>query len=469
METVDKYRKRTRGYAGFFFVIGAIQFLSAAIGSFSSDYLTNEEELGIYISALVYMTGAVMAWNGARAGALAIIVWMVTGLITELMMGTFGLVGLLRYGAFLVAAGMMCVAAFRHYKAARDTGAGRVKGWATLRWGGYVVLVPLMGLTVIGISYLVFPPAVSASIVHGANIPDEQIAWMREQGFLNEGETPLLFYSEGLQSIAEGGNLLTDQYIGAWSQTEDGELYSSWSRLGTVCEVVPVDDGAQTGMGVYEVQPAGEVDPFHVWLPSGDALQGTFLSRFDYLNSRHSNAEFEAACAEDRAVDWNEVSRLNGFPVGITEGDVLSQRTLNWLRGHDFLLTGETPLWLFTTARHELDEGGTLMTDSYFGGWGSEQGRMYSIWFEHGAICAFKHVSEESSETFNRYTVSGPGEERVFSFSLPVGASASDGRISRLKEITTSVQTEEQLAACESGVDPLVEQTEPESGAARET
>ena len=456
MEEVDKYRKRVRRYAGIFFVVGALQLVMGTAGVLSADYLTLDEAIFYWMSGAFFLAGAIMTWNGARSGALAILAWDVLILVILIAGGEITAVGLVRIGIYITLAILMCVNAFRHWHASLRAGALPVRGLAWLRWAGLAIVLPIGALSVPVIAYSVMPHAVSVEILSGKDIPADQLAWMREQDFLYASETPLLFYSHGISSIAEDGNLLTDRFVGSWWTDNDGLLGSAWARLGTICEITPSQTSSMFGVKAYSIEAVDTEAPFDIWLPVDDSLHESFLQRLEYLNDHRGNEELKSACAQDRPVDWDEVSRQNGLPVGFVSESDLDAPTKNWLRGQRFLTTDETPLWMRTSARFSLEETGTLMTDMYFGGWEESGSGLEAVWFEHGELCSIEEVEAESNEASIRYRVAGPGEQRTFGFSLPRGDEHAERNIAQLRELTDQYQTEAQQTACETGTDPKI-------------
>ena len=456
MEEVDKYRKRVRRYAGILFVVGVLQLVMGTAGVLSADYLTLDEAIFYWMSGAFFLAGAIMTWNGARSGALAILAWDVLILVILIAGGEITAVGLVRIGIYITLAILMCVNAFRHWHAAHRAGALPVRGLAWLRWAGLAIVLPIGALSVPVIAYSVMPHAVSVEILSGKDIPADQLAWMREQDFLYASETPLLFYSHGISSIAEDGNLLTDRFVGSWWTDNDGLLGSAWARLGTICEITPSQTSSMFGVKAYSIETVDTEAPFDIWLPVDDSLHESFLQRLEYLNDHRGNEELKSACAQDRPVDWDEVSRQNGLPVGFVSESDLDAPTKNWLRGQRFLTTDETPLWMRTSARFSLEETGTLMTDMYFGGWEESGSGLEAVWFEHGELCSIEEVEAESNEASIRYRVAGPGEQRTFGFSLPRGDEHAVRNIAQLRELTDQYQTEAQQTACETGTDPKI-------------
>jgi len=86
--------------------------------------------------------------------------------------------------------------------------------------GGLVLLV-LTGLLVLGLlAETGIVPDSAAQAAH--EIPDSTCAFLLENGIIAEGEPVHYFYSAGLFSLREDGNLFTDRrVIGYWEQDDE--------------------------------------------------------------------------------------------------------------------------------------------------------------------------------------------------------------------------------------------------------
>ncbi|MEM5517033.1 hypothetical protein WNY37_08720 [Henriciella sp. AS95] len=455
MNRADTHRKRLRVYAAIFMGAGILQGLAALIIFTGESEVAPSEALGHAMAGLIYFFCGLMAWHGSRAACLAILFWVLTfGLVEIVVEGldtnaTRNVIQLLIFGGLAL---RMCVNAFLYWRAVHNDETAELVGRPWVRLAGWIVVLPISAFLLVGVLASVLPGNVSFNIVSGSDIDAEQLAWMRQENLLDAEERPLLFYSDGFFSIKEDGNLLTDKYLGSWWQESDGELVSAWIRLGAICKVEPSEANSDFRLSAYAAYSVDDREPVVFWLPKGDPLHQAFIERIGYLNARHTNAELSTACEEGRSPDWSRVAKLNGLPGGAIEAHEISRSILNWLRGEEYLLTGEEPLWLSSTASFDLEEGGVLMSDSYFGGWWQESGVTDSVWFAHGGICEIEILAEESNDITTRYRASGPGNENYLSFSLPAGTERTEQRIALLRQVTSERQTSEQAEACATGV-----------------
>ena len=104
-----------------------------------------------------------------------------------------------------------------------------------LMWLGIALLAVLVLFTVL-LELKVLPPT---EVLKGDEVPDHYRRTLRELGVLEEGERVLYFYSGGLLSIREDGNLLTDRKVVSYC-TEDEE-FRVWSAAFHEIEDVQVE------------------------------------------------------------------------------------------------------------------------------------------------------------------------------------------------------------------------------------
>ena len=446
----DTLRKRVRRYAGLFFVLGAFQLGWGIAASIFPGIASFDLMLGLFMSGTFFTTASVMAWNGSRFAVLAISYWLILELVMLYQAGwQDNMAGIVRGLAFAVLALMLNIHAFRHWPVARRSERGRVRGRAWTRWVGLLIICSVLALGILGATGYGSEEDVTGSlgIIAGTDLPAEHLAWMRSQQLLHRDETVLIFYSSS-DDIAADGNILTDKYLGSWWQDEDGELASDWVRLGAVCDVTKT--GEEYGVAIYDVSRADGADALVLWLPSGQALSTTFIQRLDYLRTHHTNDAFEDACETGEPVDWEAVSRANGIPVGVINGDEIDAPLRQWLLGQDFLVPHEEAIWLRSTALYDISEGGTLMTDAYFGGWEAPRGELQTAWVEHGEICEIALVEEDEEGGELVYRATGPEAESWVQFTLPASDPASVRRVEELRALTESNRTTEHAEACDA-------------------
>ena len=405
-----------------------------------------EKAVGFVVTGAAILPLAVMAWNGSRAASMAMVAWFVLNAILQDRFGLGLIIPILHVAATL----LLTWHAFAYWRTCRqeEQTAG---GSSLLRWLGWLVPAPVMLLAMIGMAadqYMIDP-----DLMESQEILPEYVQWMREKGLLVENERPLMLYADGVLSLDEGGNVLTDKYVGSW-WTEDGEIESGWVRLGEVCRVERSEENSGWGETAYTFHGLGAQNWIELYLPDQTDAARRFFDKFHYLNALHMDTEIEAACTEDRPVDWQKVAVNHGIPSAVISGSELSRQHLNWLRGQKFLLVDEKPLFFYSYGIYEISEGGSLLTDQYFGGWAQERDGVEDWWSELGDICSIEEMQldEEPDPTEPKldsryYRVTTP-DDGWFEVRLSPEDEYDRDMIEKARELVRAAQTPAQIRAC---------------------
>lgn len=94
-----------------------------------------------------------------------------------------------------------------------------------LNFVAYLIGGPL--LVFVSLSTIGFLP--STAVVTGDDLWKKDIAYLREAGILGADEKILFFYSNGVFTIKEDGQFISDAFITSyWQDTEDGEIYTAY-------------------------------------------------------------------------------------------------------------------------------------------------------------------------------------------------------------------------------------------------
>lgn len=86
-----------------------------------------------------------------------------------------------------------------------------------------VAVLILLGVIGLGL-VMTFMDSPSTAVEKGEDLPESFAPWLRENGVIEADETIDMFYSEGVFSIEEGGNLLTNRRVISYFRSEEGEL-----------------------------------------------------------------------------------------------------------------------------------------------------------------------------------------------------------------------------------------------------
>lgn len=89
-------------------------------------------------------------------------------------------------------------------------------------------------------------------MIEGNDIPQRYAVKLRQQGILAEGELIEVFYSSGLLSILEDGNLMTDRRVISYEESEDEMLVLS-ATFEEVSHILIAEDGATFRDALLEV------------------------------------------------------------------------------------------------------------------------------------------------------------------------------------------------------------------------
>lgn len=446
-ETAIKHRRRMRGIATFFIVIGALGVVS---GSLMLTGISDQYSWDYGVAMVIYGAGilvaGVMARNASRAAAVFIAVWIILFSIPLDQYSTPANIAKgIRSIAYLAASVVMAWSAFRYHALARREGFPLV-GTPIIRWGGIPILVACASVVALGLWALQNP--ISTAVVSGKNIPDEHIEWMKEQKYLTAGETPLLFYSEGIASIAEGGNLLTTKYVGSWWR-EDGELSAYWFKHGEVCRVEEKSKGGIFEDAVYRLHGTGDENWVEIWLSTEDDRHKDFLTRMNYLNEQNMHPRYKEVCDSGEAIDWDAFAVANGIAPGLVSSEELPDAHREWLVKEKYLLEDERVELFYSHGRYGIDEGGVLLTDTYFGGWYQSRYELAGYWRKLGRICNIVELGADDDTSDAEYRVELPGDD-WFKFRLPQQNGEDALFIDRLTEMNAAAQTPEHAEACAS-------------------
>ncbi|MEO1188168.1 MAG: hypothetical protein AAFW60_03770, partial [Pseudomonadota bacterium] len=257
---------------------------------------------------------------------------------------------------------------------------------------------------------------------------------------------PLYFYIEDWFSIDGGVSLLTDKYIGAWEKNGD-EIWSSWILLGQVCDVEVRNEGSWYEDAVYFIHDPGEQNYTELWLSIEADMHKRMIARMKTINSRKMTPEIQTFCDENRTIDWVEVAAMNDISAEVVGPDRVTDAQRTWLREKEFLMDHEELLSFYSHGTYKIDEGGTLLTDEYFGGWYVEDDEIKGWWSKLGAICAFERLEEDATERHAYYRVTALDDLGIDLY-LPANGESIEKLVKDVRFLSASSATPEETAAC---------------------
>lgn len=273
---------RTGSAAGF--VSAALTFVLAIVAMSAPETLAATGYDGSMILDAVLV--AFLAWRirrGSRVAAVTLLVYFIVAKISLALvsgrMAGMGIVAVVFLVFFFNAArGTFAL----HRIRLRDDDGYRPRPWLTALGSvgaAMVVLIMGFGLAVEGLGP-------STALVDGDDLGKDVKAFLVEQGMIQPQDTVVLFYSAALLDFRKDGNLLTDQAVVAYEETE-GHLSFYALRYDEIDDVQIDDAGDALSDAVLSVFNAVG-DGFSLYVPTEDSGLKRFL---DELERRRTRAQ----------------------------------------------------------------------------------------------------------------------------------------------------------------------------------
>jgi len=135
--------------------------------------------------------------------------------------------------------------------------------------------LPLTVLVTAGIVYAVLlhnGTVPSGRVQDAAEVPERQVRQLLASGLITDEESLEYFYSEGRMSIIEGGSILTDRRVIAYSQDQNGRINTWQIPNYAIVSVTKTQQGDADNHSIYRVATSDD-DWIELWLPHehGDA------------------------------------------------------------------------------------------------------------------------------------------------------------------------------------------------------
>ena len=133
---------------------------------------------------------------------------------------------------------------------------------------------------------------VPSRVVTGEEIRPADLRFLRAEGMLEDGELPLYFYSIGIFSVADEGNLLTDRRVVSYFRLpfESARLLISSATFEEIHQIeTTYSDSALEDSEVFVQTSADADDGFYLSLSSEEGGDRTFVNRLTELwnEARH--------------------------------------------------------------------------------------------------------------------------------------------------------------------------------------
>lgn len=134
---------------------------------------------------------------------------------------------------------------------------------------------------------------VPEGVVAGEDLRGKDRQFLEAEGMLRVDENPLLFYSVGLFSVADEGNLLTDRRVVSYFREDDGELWVGEASFNEIYDIIPYySDSEWEDTEVYIQTDEEDEDGFFVALATVNGGDHLFVDRLTELwESRKPSVE----------------------------------------------------------------------------------------------------------------------------------------------------------------------------------
>lgn len=126
------------------------------------------------------------------------------------------------------------------------------KRWMPILGITVVLMAAIVGTFVVVLELGMAPPN---SIIDVSQVSDPQYDHLVDADIINPDETVVLFYSSGLASIAESGNLLTENRVISYARSDDRQLVrsASYDHITGVTVLEQGTDHRPTIVGIHTV------------------------------------------------------------------------------------------------------------------------------------------------------------------------------------------------------------------------
>tara|TARA_R110002124_G_scaffold81314_2_gene214463 strand:+ start:5297 stop:6211 length:915 start_codon:yes stop_codon:yes gene_type:complete len=143
--------------------------------------------------------------------------------------------------------------------------------------GGIVLSLIILGVSLFGLGMLAESGAfVSPEVTAGDKLSKSDLQLLLDEGIIRPDETVLYFYSTGLTSISDDGNLLTDKRVVSYERIE-GVLEVYAANYEDVTEIIVVEEGNFIDDTIVEINTTDD-DVFLLFLSALEEGDQTFIN-----------------------------------------------------------------------------------------------------------------------------------------------------------------------------------------------
>jgi hypothetical protein len=217
--------------------------------------------------ALIFLCGVGLL-RCSRVAAIIMLIEYTLGMVDKaLTLENINPISAIPAIAFVLLLGRGAKGAFAYHRIRKEMDPDyKVKG----KWLLWLFGMPVVGIALlIGTWCLLVELAVlpSTKILSGEEMATRHVELLESEGMIDKDETLLWFYSNGLFSILQDGNLITDKRIISYATEEEG-FFASQAEFEMV-DCVNVLEEDEYGDVTFEVW-CQDSETFVLWFPSDD-------------------------------------------------------------------------------------------------------------------------------------------------------------------------------------------------------
>ncbi|WP_417384036.1 hypothetical protein [Gimesia sp.] len=143
--------------------------------------------------------------------------------------------------------------------------------------GGIILSLVVLGLSLFGLGLIAESGAlVNSAVITGDQLSESDLQLLLDEGIIRPDETVLYFYSAGITSISDDGNLLTDKRVVSYERIE-GVLEVYAAKYEDVAEVIIVEEGNFIDDTIVEINTTDD-DVFLLLLSPLEEGDQTFIN-----------------------------------------------------------------------------------------------------------------------------------------------------------------------------------------------
>ena len=289
---LEQAQKATRNGAIAALLSAGVTFLVVTVAMMLGDV----EELAVwndpfnYLDVVLLLAFAFGIWKGSRFAAIAAFGYFLMAKI-YLIVGSGQITGLPLALVILYYLGRAIQGSYvvQRHRAETEPGRWRMPAWMWAGGGALAIIgVLLMGLGAMS-EVGVIP---STAVLEGSELPSDQHSDLKRLGVLEEDEEVRYFYSAGLLSIEEDGNILTDRRVISYETFED-ELFVASVAFSDIVEIVVEEKGDYLNDTILLIRTRYEED-IYLFLSAEEEGDERFIEALETAVSRSSSANYEA-------------------------------------------------------------------------------------------------------------------------------------------------------------------------------